>query len=957
MIQTAMERGARWKEASQANPCPVCGAKKWCRVSPDGRVVNCRHERAGAVKCGTYRDGGQYYVHKLVADEPKPNGRPRRHGRPAAGKPSGDCAVSGRPAQDSHKLTDAVVDVQAGDNPGELAREAAEQRDAAYRRLLAVLVLSPEHRQDLHRRGLLDAQIDAADYRTWPQDRSDQMLVAMRLFYELGNATFVRIPGFGPRCTEIHAAPGLLIPVLDLAGRIIALKVRRDDAGDGGPRYLWLSSRTKRNPDGPSPGSPAHVPFGIQGPVGLCRITEGELKADIAYRLSGIPTVSFPGVDSWRRVVPILQALEAKTVRIAFDADVGTNRNVARRLAECVNKLATLGYAVELERWPADAGKGIDDVLAAGRAAEIEILNGPEAAAAVEEVAAATEADEPLIAPTLGGDEKKSQATLLVELAEGANLWHTPGDGDAYASVHLDAGTDDNGAGDKATEDAPDDKPDDDHGNGGPVAHWPVRSKPFRRWLAREFYLSFGKAPGSQALHDALNVIEGQAAFAGQEWPVFVRVAGHDGRVYLDLANGNWEAVEIDADGWRVIKSSDCPVRFRRSKSMMPLPTPRPGGDINELRRYVNVAPDGWPLLVGWLAASLNPAGPYPILALHGEQGSAKTSTGLVVQKIIDPNSGGLRSEPREPRDLMIAASNCWVLAYDNLSHIEPWLSDAFCRLSTGGGFATRTLYSDDEETIFYAKRPILLTGIEELATRSDLIDRTVINLLPRITEERRVSESEFCRAFDAAAPQILGAVLDAVSVAIRNRPTTHLERLPRMADFALWATAAESGFGLRSGEFMAAYLENRQVANETALESSPVAKYVLDLAETGGWAGTPSDLHAKLETLATDQEKHAKSWPKTARPLSGLLRRLAPNLRAAGAQIEFRHDGRGKAKCRTIEIFRSGDAKQPGGDATGTQTAHRVEAEKHGLGTLGTQGTQNSILDLERSERCKVTI
>lgn len=943
MIQTAMDRGARWKEASLANPCPICGAKKWCRVSPDGHVVNCRHERAGAVKCGTYRDGGQYYVHNLVDDGPKPNDRNRKRGRPAAGKPSDACGIGGRPTQDCHTLTEPAGDGQAGNSSGELARDAAEQRDAAYRLLLARLVLSAGHRQDLHRRGLCDAQIELAGYRTWPKNRSDQIVIAARLFQELGAATFGRIPGFGPGCSEIHAAPGLLIPVLDVAGRTIALKVRRDGTHDGSPRYLWLSSRTKRNPNGPSPGSPAHVPVGIHGPVGVCRITEGELKADIAYRLSGIPTVSFPGVDSWRRVIPILQALDAKTVRIAFDADAGTNRNVARRRAECVNELTTLGFAVELECWPVAAGKGIDDVLAAGREADIDILIGPEAAAAVEESVASAGTDEPLVARTLGSDEKKSQATLLVELAQDAKLWHTPGDDDAYASVHLAAGTDD----------APNDKPDDR----GPVAHWPVRSKPFRRWLAREFYLSFGKAPSSQALHDALNVIEGQAVFAGQEWPVFVRVASHDGRVYLDLANGNWEAVEVDADGWRVIESGVCPVRFRRAKSMMPLPTPRPGGDINELRRYVNVAPDSWPLLVGWLAASLNPAGPYPILALHGEQGSAKTSTGLVVQKIIDPNSGGLRAEPREPRDLMIAASNCWVLAYDNLSRIDPWLSDAFCRLSTGGGFATRTLYSDDEETVFYAKRPILLTGIEELATRSDLIDRAVINLLPRITEERRVSESEFFRAFEVAAPQILGAVLDAVSAAIRNRPTTHLERLPRMADFALWATAAESGLGLRSGEFMAAYAENRQVANETVLESNPVAKYILELADAGGWAGTPSELHAKLETRATDQEKHAKGWPKTARPLSGLLRRLAPNLRAAGAHIEFGHEGRGEDKRRIIEVFRSGDAKQPGGDATGTQAAHRVEAEKHGLGTRGTLGTQNSILDLGRSERCKVTI
>lgn len=881
---TATER-ERWQEANAANPCPICGNKQWCRRSPDGKWAACRREARGAVKTKRYSDGSDAYIHDLQPGRPQDNGRPKRR----------------RPASRGGRTTTTTTGI-ANEAPSGGGTEAAADgltdaeaatRDKAYRLLLDALTLSAEHRQALQRRGLTDEQIDAGGYRTWPQERHAQTLAAMAVFYALGNKTFLTVPGLGPGCTQIHAAPGLFIPVRDLAGRIIALVVRLDDPGDSG-KYRWLSSRSERNPAGPSPGSPAHVPQGTGGPADTARTTEGQLKADITYRLSGIPTIGFPGVGTWRRVLPMLQALGVKTVRVAFDADALTNPNVARRLLECVKELQALGYAVELERWPADAGKGIDDVLAAGREADIEILAGPAALAAAEEIAAAAGADERLAAPAAGGDEKKSQSTLLVELAQDAELWHIPGDGDAYASVRLgDGGGDDDGA-----------EPDGEPGDGGPVAHWPVRSKAFRRWLAREFFLSFGKAPGSQALQDALNVIEGQAAFAGQERPVFVRVAGDGGRLYLDLANAAWQVVEIDGDGWRVIESEACPVRFRRAKAMMPLPIPTPGGDINELRRFVNISQDGWPLFLGWVAAALNPTGPYPILALHGEQGSAKTSTGLAAQKIIDPNSGGLRSEPREPRDLMIAAANCWVVAYDNLSRIDPWLSDAFCRLSTGGGFATRTLYSDDEETIFYAKRPIVLTGIEELATRSDLLDRCVIVQLPRIPEERRIAEADFLKAFDAAAPGILGAVLDAVSAAIRNRPTTHIERLPRMADFALWATAAETGLGLRPGEFLEAYTVNRQEANETALESSPVAKYILQLADAGGWAGTPSDLHAKIETLATDQERHAKSWPKTARPLSGILKRLAPNLRAAGAETIIGHTGTGGERKRRIEIF-----------------------------------------------------
>jgi hypothetical protein len=496
--------------------------------------------------------------------------------------------------------------------------------------------------------------------------------------------------------------------------------------------------------------------------------------------------------------------------------------------------------------------------------------------------------------------ERKSQSTLLVELAEAAELWHTQAHGDAYATIDVDG-----------------------HGE-----HWPIRSKTFRRWLARQFYLEHRKAPGSQALQDALNVLDGKAMFEGETRNAFVRVAGQDGKLYLDLGDTGWRVVEIDAAGWRVVDT--CPVPFRRAKAMLSLPIPRPGGDVRDLRRFVNVTDDDWPLLLGWVVAALRPVGPFPILTLHGEQGSAKTSTARAVRGIIDPNEAPVRCEPREPRDLAIAANNGWVVATDNLSHIPGWLSDALCRLATGGGFATRTLYENDEETIFNATRPTILTGIEEVATRSDLLDRCLILQLPRIPDDKRRDEAAFWADFNAALPGILGAVLDAVATAIRKRPTISIARLPRMADFALWATAAETGFGFTPGQFMAAYTENRDTANETALESSPVARYVLQL---GQWEGRPGELLAKVDAMATDADRKLRSWPKTARSLTGTLRRLAPNLRAAGVEIEEGHTGRGRGKRRTIAIRTVRESCGPT-DPTGPSPEEQGFSKSSGAGT-----------------------
>src|SRR5262249_40554732 len=160
-------------------------------------------------------------------------------------------------------------------------------------------------------------------------------------------------------------------------------------------------------------------------------------------------------------------------------------------------------------------------------------------------------------------------------------------------------------------------------------------------------------------------------------------IAGNDGCIYLDLADSKWRAVEIDAAGWRLV--SHPAAWFRRPRGMLALPSPQAGGRLEELRQFVNVASEeDWCLLVAWLIQALRPSGPYPILCHHGEQGSAKSTSARVVRSLVDPNSAPLRSTPRDERDLIIAASNGWVVAYDNLSHMSDWLSDALCRLATG---------------------------------------------------------------------------------------------------------------------------------------------------------------------------------------------------------------------------------------------------------------------------------
>jgi len=379
-----------------------------------------------------------------------------------------------------------------------------------------------------------------------------------------------------------------------------------------------------------------------------------------------------------------------------------------------------------------------------------------------------------------------------------------------------------------------------------------------------------------------------------------MRVGGLDGRLYLDLGDETWRAVEIDATGWRVIENPR--VRFRRAAGMQPLPMPVPGGSVEALRPFLNVQSDtDFVLVVAWALAVLRHRGPYPVIVLSGEQGSAKSTFSAILKALLDPNTAPLRALPRENWDFYIAANNGHVLAFDNMSSLQAWVSDTLCRLATGGGFAVRGRYTNQDEVLFNATRPVILNGIEDIVTRPDLADRAVLLTLEPIPEARRRSEAELWAAFEVERPRILGVLLDGVVEGLKRLHETHLPKLPRMADFALWATACETAFW-PAGTFWSAYCRNRDEAVEGVIEADPIAAAVRAIMATRTeWTGTASDLLGALAKAAGERVAKSKTWPDGARALAGRLRRAAPFLRKIGINIRFGREGR--MRTRTIHI------------------------------------------------------
>lgn len=608
-------------------------------------------------------------------------------------------------------------------------------------------------------------------------------------------------------------------------------------------------------------------------------IVEGEKDADAIHAVGGVATTNVGGAGKWKTAYR--EVLRDADVVIVADRD-GPGQKHAEQVRKSLDEVAASVRIVV-----AKEGKDASDHLAAGYG--LDDFELPEVAQddlvdlstiTVDAILAASppSSRKALLAQnpglkkllTSGG----SLADQLVKLVQDSHvvLFHDE-EPRAYASFSRD----------------------------GHRETWPLRSKRFKiyvRWLCHS---QLGRTPNGHAVGDALGRLEAAAMFDGEQFPVFLRVASAGGATYIDLGDPGWRAIRVSATGWEIV--TDYPVYFRRASGMAPLPLPVRGGSLTLLLDFVNLSSeDDYRLLIGWLLASLRPPGqPYPVLILHGEQGSAKSTSARILRSLIDPSSVPLRAAPRDLRDLMVSANASWMLTLDNLSRLDPWLSDALCRIATGGGFATRELYTDEDEVIFDAQRPVIMNGIEEIATRSDLLDRALLIQLPPIPAEQRRNERDLWAAFEQAKPALLGSLLDGQVAALANIETAQLERLPRMADFALWVTAAEQGLGWEPGAFMASYEGNRGQAHELAVEASPAGQALVDIAAEG-FRGTASDLLRTLNMRADEALTRQRGWPASAKAMSGLVKRLAPNLRELGYQVDFYREP-GGSRRRIIEL------------------------------------------------------
>jgi hypothetical protein len=282
-----------------------------------------------------------------------------------------------------------------------------------------------------------------------------------------------------------------------------------------------------------------------------------------------------------------------------------------------------------------------------------------------------------------------------------------------------------------------------------------------------------------------------------------------------------------------------------------------------------------------------------------------------LLKRVIDPNQVEKARLPSSERDLMIHAKDYFLLSFDNVSGMKGDLSDALCVLATGGGFATRKLYSDDELFVFDFMRPIMINGIADFANRPDLLERAIPLKLPAIDEGRRKTEEQMLAEFTERLPGILGRLYDIVGAALATIPNVAAPNKLRMADTGRWLMACEPHTGLPTGTFINALINAQDEVFVERAQNDVVVGKLLELVEEKPFEDTVRELFE----LITPENKGAHStgahryFPPSPQHLSKHLTRLKPAMAKAGLHFAWRAKTR---EGRRIRIWQAGQEDQP---------------------------------------------
>ena len=455
----------------------------------------------------------------------------------------------------------------------------------------------------------------------------------------------------------------------------------------------------------------------------------------------------------------------------------------------------------------------------------------------------------------------------------------------------------------------------------------PIKSSRFRRWICKRYFETRSEPIKSETLKQICDLLEAQALFSNNVKDLQLRTSSSDSDVdniirlpkcsrtiYYDLTDKMWQAVRISQYGWNIEKSTDVPILFRRHSNQLPQVAPSrkyPIDIFDQFMNLINVKDGNNRLLLKCYIISLFiPEIPKPVLMLHGEQGSAKSTLQELIKRVVDPSSIANLTFPRDVNELVQQLSHNYIAYYDNVSIIRDWISDQICRAVTGLGFSKRELWTNDDDIIYNFRRCLGFNGINLAATKADLLDRGLIIQLERIPKENRRKIQEIWDELDKIKPCLLGYIFDVIVkvLEVKNNGGISIDSRSRMADFEEYAEITSRCIGHKPYDFINAYYNNQQLQTDAVVEGSPVATAIIKLLDKpnyneNGWCGTATDLLSELESYALEFKINTKSkfWVKSANSLSHRLNQIRTNMRDLDIEITYTKDVKTRVKIWKI--------------------------------------------------------
>ena len=432
-----------------------------------------------------------------------------------------------------------------------------------------------------------------------------------------------------------------------------------------------------------------------------------------------------------------------------------------------------------------------------------------------------------------------------------------------------------------------------------------INSSTCRHWITDLSYELLDHVPSTAIENQVIKVLEAKARRGGNCFNLEICISRYRNAVWYDLGSG---AVRITNKNWGIVKKP--PIIFRKPANQQQQVKPKHGGDVKSLLRFVNITNESEQLLfLCYVVAAFIPDIQHPVLVLHGTHGAGKSTPMHIVKSLVDHTAIDMGSNlPKDEDALALNAYDNYTLFFDNLSPaaMTEKLSDALSKAVTGSGFRTRRLFTNSEVFAFKFKRIVILNGISQIVGKPDLLDRSLVMQLERITDDKRIEDSVLQAEYEAAKPQILGAILDTLVKAIVEYPKVKPKQWSRMADFDHWGCAIAEALGYGQERFMEARNGNTKLQHDYAIEASPVAQCLITFMEDKAeWVGTASKLYGALEPIAEKLHlERSNVWPKDAARLKIALNSLTTNLQAKGLGMKSWRD-----KERMLKIYRLTDA------------------------------------------------